>query len=367
MAALVPVLEPNTGFTVQVDDGTVDVTSYLTFLETSGADDAVMQLNDGQETGQLKKLQFRADGGGNAAVTSTQMHDGTTITFTTVGQVAVLMWDGTRWRAVLLTDAAGGTGPAISGPPTPGGTVTCAGSSTDNAIVRFDGTTGCVIQNSTVIVSDTGAITGAESLTLSPAAALAVAIEPFGAGAGDTGELRFLELAANGTDYVGFKGPDSIAASVIWTLPNADGAAGDQLTTNGAGVLSWTSSGGAGVAPTAIGADTTTITIAQILTEILTRNMGAAGTWTIDTAANVVAGFPGAAVNSYAEFSIINEDTGGLNDITVAAGAGGSFVGNTQVPSAAVTAHSELSSGQFRIRLTNVSGGTEAYIVYRLA
>lgn len=45
------------------------------------------------------------------------------------------------------------------------GNVTGAASSTDNAITRFDGTTGKVIQNSLVIVDDTGNVTGVNSLT----------------------------------------------------------------------------------------------------------------------------------------------------------------------------------------------------------
>lgn len=51
--------------------------------------------------------------------------------------------------------------------------------------------------------------------------------------------LRFLELPANGTNYVGFTGPDDIMNDVIWTLPNADGAANQVLVTDGAAVLSW--------------------------------------------------------------------------------------------------------------------------------
>ena len=45
------------------------------------------------------------------------------------------------------------------------GDVVGAASSTDNALVRFDGTTGKVIQNSSVIVGDTGSITGVNALT----------------------------------------------------------------------------------------------------------------------------------------------------------------------------------------------------------
>ena len=66
-----------------------------------------------------------------------------------------------------------------------------------------------------------------------------VELLPFGIVAGQTGEERFRELLSNGAQYVGFKAPDSIAANVIWVLPSADGTAGQVLSTNGAGVLSW--------------------------------------------------------------------------------------------------------------------------------
>ena len=62
---------------------------------------------------------------------------------------------------------------------------------------------------------------------------------PFNTSAGNTSELRFYELAANGTTYVGFKAGDNIANSVIWTLPTTDGTSGQVLSTNASGVLSW--------------------------------------------------------------------------------------------------------------------------------
>jgi hypothetical protein len=51
------------------------------------------------------------------------------------------------------------------------------------------------------------------------------------------GELR---LTA-GSNYLGFTVPNSIATNVLWTLPAADGGAGQVLQTDGAGHLSWTS------------------------------------------------------------------------------------------------------------------------------
>ena len=53
------------------------------------------------------------------------------------------------------------------------------------------------------------------------------------------GELRLHEQGASGSEYVGFKPPLSLAANCVWTLPSADGTAGQTLSTNGSKVLSW--------------------------------------------------------------------------------------------------------------------------------
>ena len=74
----------------------------------------------------------------------------------------------------------------------------------------------------------------------------AMTFYPVGVAAGNTYEVRFRELAASGANYVGFKGGDLLAANVIWTLPTADATvAGAALTSNAAGVLSWTSAAAA--------------------------------------------------------------------------------------------------------------------------
>jgi hypothetical protein len=64
-------------------------------------------------------------------------------------------------------------------------------------------------------------------------------LSPISAAAGGTNQLRFEELSANGSEYVGFKAPDAIATTRVWTLPNADGSSGQFLSTNGSGTLSW--------------------------------------------------------------------------------------------------------------------------------
>ena len=52
-------------------------------------------------------------------------------------------------------------------------------------------------------------------------------------------DAQFREATANGTNYVGFQAPASIAADVLWTLPATDGTAAQVLSTNGSGTLSW--------------------------------------------------------------------------------------------------------------------------------
>ena len=68
----------------------------------------------------------------------------------------------------------------------------------------------------------------------------AIQLDPYGAAAGATSEMRYRELSANGANYVGFKAPDDIAADNIYTWPNAYPGADDWvLTSTAAGAMSW--------------------------------------------------------------------------------------------------------------------------------
>ena len=100
------------------------------------------------------------------------------------------------------------------------------------------GTGNLVLATSPTLVTPILGVASATSLTTSGQGALQVG--PYGSSAGNTGEGRFLELLANGTNYTGFKSPDLLAGNVIYTLPSADGTSGQVLTTDGAGTLSWT-------------------------------------------------------------------------------------------------------------------------------
>jgi len=65
-------------------------------------------------------------------------------------------------------------------------------------------------------------------------------------GDADTGELQFMEKVSSGTNYVGFKAPDSITNNIVWKLPEQDGSANQILTTDGAANLSWEDASGSG-------------------------------------------------------------------------------------------------------------------------
>ncbi len=101
---------------------------------------------------------------------------------------------------------------------------------TDNAIVRFDGATGGLTQNSVVIVGDTGSVTGVLDLTASGQVQASTLY-------GTTSLV--LEETGAGTDTITLQAPASIAASYTLTLPVDDGISGQFLQTDGAGVLTW--------------------------------------------------------------------------------------------------------------------------------
>lgn len=115
----------------------------------------------------------------------------------------------------ILVESSAGSGDVV-GPA----------SATDNAVVRFDGTTGKLIQNSAVIIADTtGNISGSQKITVGTAAA--------------TGSI---ELVGSTSGTVTLKVADA-AGTYTLTFPLDDGTNGQVLTTDGSGVLTWTTNG----------------------------------------------------------------------------------------------------------------------------
>jgi len=73
-------------------------------------------------------------------------------------------------------------------------------------------------------------------------------MKPFGVGAGNTSETRWYELAANGSNYSGFKSNDNNGSSnSIYTMPPGYPASNMVLQSTSAGVLSWVAMSGGGI------------------------------------------------------------------------------------------------------------------------
>lgn len=97
--------------TVTVDDSTISVSTYMTFLKPAAPIDVT--LPDGTVVGQLKKLMLTAaaalahDGGGavsdvTLAISSPVSVGTNQIVFSVLGDTAELIWNGTAWR-ILAT------------------------------------------------------------------------------------------------------------------------------------------------------------------------------------------------------------------------------------------------------------------------
>ena len=101
--------------------------------------------------------------------------------------------------------------------------------------------------------------------------------------------------------------------------------------------------------------DTAAVTAAQLLTRVLDGTPTGAATYTLPTAALLVAAINGAAVGDCFRFWI-NNKSGGANTITVAAGAGGTADGTLTVAQNVIR--------PFLVLITNVTAASEAYFVY---
>jgi hypothetical protein len=93
--------------------GAVNVTTYLTNYTSTGAAQA-LTLAAGVRVGQLKKIKHIVDGG-SGVLTPSALVGGTTITFTAVGEFAILLWNGAAWVMIDSGNDVGNAGlPALA-------------------------------------------------------------------------------------------------------------------------------------------------------------------------------------------------------------------------------------------------------------
>jgi len=93
--------------------------------------------------------------------------------------------------------------------------------------------------NTAVSDADLASLAGSETLTNKT---LSSAVATTALTLNATAELRLADT--DSSHYVGFKSPATVSTNRIWTLPATDGTAGQTLSTNGSGTLSWATSGG---------------------------------------------------------------------------------------------------------------------------
>jgi hypothetical protein len=93
--------------------------------------------------------------------------------------------------------------------------------------------------NSALSGDDFVSLTGSETLTNKT---LGSAVATTALTLNATAELRLADT--DSSHYVGFKSPGTVSANKVWVLPAADGTAGQALSTDGSGNLSWATSGG---------------------------------------------------------------------------------------------------------------------------
>jgi len=188
------------------------------------------------------------------------------------GQAATCVWNGADFEIVASGD--------VDGPA----------SATDNAITRYDGTTGKLIQNSGVTIDDSNNVSGVAQLNATTLDATNLEVTNLkakdgtaaGSIADSTGVVTLASTVLTTTDinggtvdgttigastpstvvatqvdivaqgdlrlqdttggqYVALQAPGTLATSYTLTLPVDDGTSGQALITDGSGVLSWSS------------------------------------------------------------------------------------------------------------------------------
>lgn len=109
--------------------------------------------------------------------------------------------------------------------------------------------TNCSAGNYPLGVDASGAVESCTDASTFTSIVTAGANLTIGNGATTAGVLKLLEDTDDGSNFASFTTP-ALAANTVYTLPADDGDAGEQLQTNGSGVLTWEAAGSGSGAPT---------------------------------------------------------------------------------------------------------------------
>lgn len=198
-------------------------------------------------------------------------------------------------------------------------------------------------------------------------AGLLVRVLPSGVAAGQTGGIALFELAANGTNFIGWKAPDALAASITYVAPAAPTINGQSLRSTTAGVQTW--GGAVNVNATkgsaqaiADGSAGIPITGYTEVTDTAAAFDPAAGTFTVPAGGT---GFYD--ITATVQFAATAANLGALFEVAIA--VNGAAVANTayanpvaalaQVRSLTVSRAMQLTAGQVvsvRVSLTGAGG-----------
>lgn len=178
---------------------------------------------------------------------SFQMQAGGAIPYLDANGVDTSIYSGTEGAMMVRGGSTGlvlstsGNGPITLGNGIGTGGITIGGGGISSKITMIGDTVGA---SPLSMYSGTAGLdlnsTGAGGIRLTPGITGAIDVLPRNAGAGNTTLLRFFELAANGSNFIGLKAPDAVAANVTLILPIADATvSGQVLSSDAAGQLSF--------------------------------------------------------------------------------------------------------------------------------
>ena len=352
-----------------------------------------------------------ANGGTNATATpiagAVAYGTGTAYAFTASGSAGQVLTSAGAGVPIWATNA--------------GGDVTGPASSTDNAIARFDGTTGKLIQNSVTTIDDTGAITGITTLAASTSVTTPIVLASnsaglslknasgttqmsVGAGGGDNMSINVstnlngtnaqIDISPTGTGHVHIKpsgtGSVEVAPTNVGTIDNmtigattpknasvvdlsvtgtlsfdaAQGTAGQVLTSAGTGVTpTWTT-------PTT--GTVTSISVVSANGLAGTSSGGATPALTLSTSITGILKGNGTAISAatsgtdYAPATsgtsiLYGNGSGGFSNVTVGSGlsfSAGTLAATTSAASAPVTQTANFSVAATDVWLINNKSGS---------
>jgi hypothetical protein len=205
-------LVQNTGITI---DGSDNISNAGTYNSVTVENHSARHENGGGDeisvaslSGELADAQKVAVSKNSGATVGTR----STLNFIEGSNITLTIADDAGGNEVDITiDSSGGAVDLD-------GYVVGPASATDEGIVRYDGTTGKLVQDSSITIDDTG------NLLIR-----------------SNNELRFYD---NG-NYVGFEAP-ALTGDQIWILPDADSTGTQFLRSDGSGNLSWGTPAGGG-------------------------------------------------------------------------------------------------------------------------